>query len=96
MRDFLGIEHWEGPESLSFYEKTLFRPTFNINGLTAAQTGAARSTVIPHQATAAIDVRLGAEMGMDTVCLQIVEHVQARCPGAQVELLHGYEGELYT
>ncbi|MDZ7379900.1 MAG: peptidase dimerization domain-containing protein, partial [candidate division KSB1 bacterium] len=75
----------------SFYEKTLFRPTFNINGLRAGTTGAARSTVIPHQATASIDVRLVADMNIDTVCRRIVEHVQARCPGAQVELIHGYE-----
>lgn len=91
MQAFLGLDHWEGPEDLSFYEKTLFRPTFNINGLTSGQTGAARSTVIPNQATASIDVRLVANMNMDTVCRQIVEHVQARCPDAKVELMHGYE-----
>lgn len=91
MRAFLGLERWEGPPELSFYDKTLFRPTFNINGLQAGSVGAARSTVIPHQATAALDVRLVAGMNMDTVCRHIVEHVQARCPGAQVELIHGYE-----
>jgi len=91
MRAFLGLERWEGPPELSFYDKTLFRPTFNINGLQAGSVGASRSTVIPHQATAAIDVRLVAGMNMDTVCRHIVEHVQARCPGAQVELIHGYE-----
>ncbi|MGE3539526.1 MAG: M20/M25/M40 family metallo-hydrolase [Candidatus Tectimicrobiota bacterium] len=91
MRTFLGIERWDGPADLSFYEKTLFRPTFNINGVQAGTTGAARSTVIPHQATASIDVRLVANMNMDTICRRIVEHVQAKCPGAQVELLHGYE-----
>jgi acetylornithine deacetylase/succinyl-diaminopimelate desuccinylase-like protein len=91
MRTFLGIDRWEGPQNLSFYDKTLFRPTFNINGLQAGNVGAARSTVIPHQATAAIDVRLVAGMNMDAVCRQIVEHVQAHCPGAQVELIHGYD-----
>ena len=91
MRTFLGIDRWEGPLELSFYEKTLFRPTFNINGLQAGSVGAARSTVIPHQATAAIDVRLVAGMNIDEVCRQIVEHVHAHCPGAQVELIHGYE-----
>jgi acetylornithine deacetylase/succinyl-diaminopimelate desuccinylase-like protein len=30
-------------------------------------------------------------MNIDTVCRHIVEHVQSHCPGAQVELLHGYE-----
>ena len=91
MREFLGIDRWEGPPELSFYDQTLFRPTFNINGLRSGQTGASRSTVIPHQATAAIDVRLVANMNMDMVCRRIVEHVQARCPGARVELVHGYE-----
>jgi acetylornithine deacetylase/succinyl-diaminopimelate desuccinylase-like protein len=91
MRTFLGIDRWEGPQNLSFYDKTLFRPTFNINGLQAGNVGAARSTVIPHQATAAIDVRLVAGMNMDAICRQIVEHVQAHCPGAQVELIHGYD-----
>jgi acetylornithine deacetylase/succinyl-diaminopimelate desuccinylase-like protein len=62
-----------------------------MNGLQAGNVGASRSTVIPHQATAAIDVRLVAGMNMDTVCRHIVEHVQAHCPGAQVELIHGYE-----
>jgi acetylornithine deacetylase/succinyl-diaminopimelate desuccinylase-like protein len=91
MRAFLGIERWEGPAEFSFYHQTLFRPTFNVNGLQAGNVGAARSTVIPHQATASIDVRLVAGMNMDTVCRRLVEHVQARCPGARVELLHGYE-----
>jgi acetylornithine deacetylase/succinyl-diaminopimelate desuccinylase-like protein len=91
MRSFLGLERWDGPANLSFYDKTLFRPTFNINGLRSGATGAARSTVIPHQATVSIDVRLVADMNMDTVCRRIVEHVQERCPGAQVEMLHGYE-----
>ena len=91
MRSFLGLERWDGPAKLSFYDKTLFRPTFNINGLRSGTTGAARSTVIPHQATVSIDVRLVANMNMDTVCRRIVEHVQERCPGAQVEMLHGYE-----
>ena len=91
MLAFLGLERWDGPAHLSFYDKTLFRPTFNINGLRSGTTGAARSTVIPHQATAAIDVRLVADMNMDTVCRRIVEHVRERCPGAQVELIHGYE-----
>ncbi len=91
MRSFLGVERWDSPEELSFYEKTLFRPTFNINGFQSGQTGASRSTVIPYQATASIDVRLVAGMNIDTVCRHIVEHVQDHCPGAQVELLHGYE-----
>lgn len=91
MRDFLGLERWDGPPHLSFYEKTLFRPTLNINGLGAGTMGANRSTVIPHQATASIDVRLVAAMNMDTVCRRLVEHVQAHCPGAQVEVLRGYE-----
>jgi acetylornithine deacetylase/succinyl-diaminopimelate desuccinylase-like protein len=91
MRSFLGLERWDGPAHLSFYDKTLFRPTFNINGLRSGTTGAARSTVIPHQATVSIDVRLVADMNMDTICRRIVEHVQERCPGAQVEMLHGYE-----
>jgi acetylornithine deacetylase/succinyl-diaminopimelate desuccinylase-like protein len=91
MRAFLGIERWEGPPTLSFYDQTLFRPTFNINGLQAGNVGVTRSTVIPHRATASIDVRLVAGMNMDTVCRRIVEHVQDRCPGAHVELIHGYE-----
>jgi acetylornithine deacetylase/succinyl-diaminopimelate desuccinylase-like protein len=91
MRAFLGVDKWEEPAELSFYEKTLFRPTFNINGITAGKTGVERSTVIPHQATASIDVRLVAGMNIDSVCRRIVEHVKAHCPGAQVDLLHGYE-----
>ena len=91
MRSFLGLEHWDGPANLSFYDKTLFRPTFNINGLRSGTTGAARSTVIPHQATVSLDVRLVADMNIDTVCRRIIEHVQERCPGAQVEMLYGYE-----
>lgn len=91
IRAFLGLERWEGPKHLSFYDKTLFRPTFNINGLHSGNTGAARSTVIPHQATASIDVRLVANMNMDSVCRRLVEHVRERCPEARVELIHGYE-----
>jgi acetylornithine deacetylase/succinyl-diaminopimelate desuccinylase-like protein len=91
MRAFLGIDHWEGPEPLSFYEKVLFRPTLNINGLQSGQVGAERSTVIPHRASASIDIRLVANMNMDTTCRQIFEHVRQRCPDADVELVHGYE-----
>src|SRR5262249_57743934 len=91
MLSFLGLERWDGPANLSFYDKTLFRPTFNINGLRSGTTGAARSTVIPHQATVSVDVRLVADMNLDIVCRRIVEHVQEHCPGAQVEMLYGYE-----
>src|SRR3712207_6852124 len=44
------------PYTTLFRSKTLFRPTFNINGLRAGETGLASSTVIPHEATASIDV----------------------------------------
>src|SRR5207244_7204795 len=80
MRSFLGLERWDGPAYLSFYDKTLFRPTFNINGLRSGTTGAARSTVIPHQATATIDVRLVADMTMVAVCRRIVANGHSSCP----------------
>src|SRR5262245_65221422 len=43
MQSFLGLERWEGTANLSFYDKTLFRLTFNITGISSRTTVVATS-----------------------------------------------------
>lgn len=46
------------PDKIEFYERLMYRPTFNIAGIESGYTGKGLKTIIPHQATVKIDCRL--------------------------------------
>ena len=54
----MGLSREDGPEEWSHFEKVMFRPALNINGLTSGYGGSGPKTVIPCEALAKIDMRL--------------------------------------
>jgi acetylornithine deacetylase/succinyl-diaminopimelate desuccinylase-like protein len=59
----LGVEHWYGDESFHDSQLRLVsQPTINIEGLVGGYTGQGGKTILPHSATAKLDLRLVPEM----------------------------------
>lgn len=66
-----------GPEPpAGSYADHLLRPTFNVRGLRAADTGAGARNVIPSHATASIDIRLAAGNDPNEMLQLVVDHVE--------------------
>jgi len=59
----LGVEHWFGDESFHDSQLRLVsQPTINIEGLVGGYTGQGGKTILPHSATAKLDLRLVPDM----------------------------------
>jgi acetylornithine deacetylase/succinyl-diaminopimelate desuccinylase-like protein len=61
-----------------YLERIMFRPTLNIRGLRSGFVGQEANTIIPHQATVSIDVRMVRNQRWETVYRRIVEHIRAQ------------------
>jgi acetylornithine deacetylase/succinyl-diaminopimelate desuccinylase-like protein len=61
-----------------YLERIMFRPTLNIRGLRSGFVGAEANTIIPHQATVALDVRMVKNQRWETVYRRIVEHIRGQ------------------
>ncbi|HSH02685.1 MAG TPA: M20/M25/M40 family metallo-hydrolase [Anaerolineae bacterium] len=74
--DLWNVPRWShnltGHDWLNQY---LFQPSLNINNLIAGDTSGATLTIIPHQARAAIDIRLVPNMNPTTVINQLRYHL---------------------
>ncbi|HET7874398.1 MAG TPA: M20/M25/M40 family metallo-hydrolase [Methylomirabilota bacterium] len=66
------------PLPADYLERIMFRPTMTIRGLRSGFTGAQAQTVIPHQATVALDIRLVKNQRMEDVYRRIVEHIRGQ------------------
>src|SRR5262245_4220817 len=61
-----------------YLERTMFHPTLTIRGLHSGFVGADGSTIIPHRATVAIDIRMVKNQRWDTVYRRLLEHIRAQ------------------
>jgi acetylornithine deacetylase/succinyl-diaminopimelate desuccinylase-like protein len=61
-----------------YLERVMFRPTLTIRGLRSGFTGGEAQTIIPHQATVAIDIRLVKNQRAETVYRRVVDHIRAQ------------------
>ncbi len=66
------------PLPADYFERLMFRPTLTIRGLKSGFTGAEAQTIIPHQATVAIDARLVKNQRVDEIYRCIVEHIRGQ------------------
>jgi acetylornithine deacetylase/succinyl-diaminopimelate desuccinylase-like protein len=57
---------------------TYARPTLNIRGMKAANTGATAANIVPSEATAAIDIRLVKGLDWRTQLARVREHIAAQ------------------
>jgi len=61
-----------------YLERLMFRSTLNIRGLRSGFTGDEGTTIIPHRATVALDVRLVKNQRLEDVYRRIVEHIRGQ------------------
>jgi acetylornithine deacetylase/succinyl-diaminopimelate desuccinylase-like protein len=71
----------------SYYERLLLEPTLTINGITSGYGGEGMKTIIPHKATAKLDMRLVPDQDPDEIFELVEAHVEAENPAVSAEKL---------
>jgi acetylornithine deacetylase/succinyl-diaminopimelate desuccinylase-like protein len=61
----------------SFFERLMFKPAMNICGLTSGYQGPGTKTIVPHKASAKIDMRLVVNQDPDDIFEKFVAHAEA-------------------
>jgi acetylornithine deacetylase/succinyl-diaminopimelate desuccinylase-like protein len=84
MKRDLGVDRFTVPDE-RYYERLLSEPTLTINGLRSGYGGKGMKTVIPHEATAKLDMRLVPDQDPEEVFEQLSEHVAEEHPDVEVE-----------
>ena len=89
----LGVEHWV--RDVSWLESRMLlesQPTINIEGLVAGYTGPGGKTVLPHRATAKIDMRLVPDMTASDTLAKLKAHLEQQGFGdIEVNMSGGYD-----
>jgi acetylornithine deacetylase/succinyl-diaminopimelate desuccinylase-like protein len=81
-----GIAPLDDRAVAEFYRRTFSLPTFDVNAITCRDASQHR-TIIPHEATAAISLRLVPDQQVDAVWTALREHFERLAPaGAMIEL----------
>ena len=76
----IGARPSAGEPGVPVLEAIWFRPTVEINGITAGYQGAGSKTVIPAEAHAKLTCRLGPGQDPAQVAASVVAHLRAQCP----------------
>ena len=92
-KKLLSVEHWIGnatwPEAL---ERLISRPTVNIEGLVGGYTGPGGKTILPHKASAKLDLRLVPDMTASEALAALKAHLAKRGFGdIEVKMTGGYD-----
>lgn len=78
-KSLLAAERWAHDRSWrDSLEQFLFTPTVNIEGLVAGYAGPGGKTILPHKATAKLDLRLVPEMTYERALAQLKAHLSKR------------------
>ncbi|GMU65253.1 MAG: hypothetical protein AMXMBFR36_15270 [Acidobacteriota bacterium] len=93
MKKLFGVEHWiDDLPWLAANERLVSQPTVNIQGLVGGYTGPGGKTILPHRATAKIDLRLVPDMTMDAAVAALRAHLASRGFGdIEVNVTGGYD-----
>ncbi|UCH37092.1 MAG: M20/M25/M40 family metallo-hydrolase [Candidatus Bathyarchaeota archaeon] len=76
VKDIMKVSHFiDDSHGRSALLRYLYSPTLNINGIWSGYTGPGTKTVLPHQITAKVDVRLVPNMKVNDVLPQIRQHL---------------------
>ena len=87
----IGLQKTVGEPEYSVYERLWFRPTFEINGLSAGYTGPGFKTVLPAEAVCKFSCRLVPYQKPEIISQQVVDYVRSLIPDyvtAEVKALH--------
>ncbi len=89
----LGVDHWVSDVSwIEGLERLVSRPTVNIEGLVGGYTGQGGKTILPHKATAKLDLRLVPNMTAAEAGTALKGHLASRGFGdIEVNITGGYD-----
>jgi len=92
-KQLLGVEHWVHDASWSeALERLVSRPTVNIEGLVGGYTGPGGKTILPHKASAKLDLRLVPDMTAAEALTALKAHLAKRGYGdIEVRMTGGYD-----
>jgi len=76
----VGARPGAGEAGVPVLEALWFRPTVEVNGITAGYQGAGSKTVIPAEASAKLTCRLGPGQDPAQVAAVVTAHLHAHCP----------------
>jgi acetylornithine deacetylase/succinyl-diaminopimelate desuccinylase-like protein len=87
----LGVSEEPKPGEPSFPERVMFHPTMNICGLTSGYGGPGMKTIVPHTASAKIDMRLVVNQDPDDIFQKFTAHAREQGFGdLAIERLGGF------
>jgi acetylornithine deacetylase/succinyl-diaminopimelate desuccinylase-like protein len=89
----LGVTHWVHDANwITALERLASRPTVNIEGLVGGYTGPGGKTILPHKATAKLDLRLVPDMTAHDALEALKRHLARRGYGdIEVNMTGGYD-----
>jgi acetylornithine deacetylase/succinyl-diaminopimelate desuccinylase-like protein len=89
----LGVDHWvHDVDFLESLELLAGRPTVNIEGLVGGYTGPGGKTILPHKATAKLDLRLVPDMTAQGALAALQAHLAKRgFSDIEVKMTGGYD-----
>jgi acetylornithine deacetylase/succinyl-diaminopimelate desuccinylase-like protein len=89
----MGVEHWVNDVNWTEgLERLISRPTVNIEGLVGGYTGPGGKTILPHKATAKLDLRLVPNMTATEAGAALKSHLAKRGFGdIEVNITGGYD-----
>jgi acetylornithine deacetylase/succinyl-diaminopimelate desuccinylase-like protein len=73
----LGLPAGPADAGLAYFERLMFQPTVNICGLTSGYQGPGSKTIVPHRASAKIDMRLVVNQDPDDIFAKFAAHAKA-------------------
>jgi acetylornithine deacetylase/succinyl-diaminopimelate desuccinylase-like protein len=73
----LGLPAGPADAGPAYFERLMFQPTVNICGLTSGYQGPGSKTIVPHRASAKIDMRLVVNQDPDDIFTKFAAHAKA-------------------
>src|SRR5262249_41888302 len=92
-KKLLGVDHWINDASWQeALERLVSQPTVNIEGLVGGYTGPGGKTILPHRATAKLDLRLVPDMRAEEALAALKSHLAKGGYGdIEVRMTGGYD-----
>ena len=92
-KQLMGVQHWINDVSWQeALEQLVSRPTVNIEGLVGGYTGPGGKTILPHRASAKLDLRLVPDMTAEGALAALKAHLAKRGYGdIEVRMTGGYD-----
>jgi acetylornithine deacetylase/succinyl-diaminopimelate desuccinylase-like protein len=89
VKENLAIAYFDGPPEAGYYEKLMFYPTLNLQGIGGGYVGPGKKSVIPSECIARLECRLVPNQTPDSVFRAIERHIHYRIPDAVVTAVEG-------